>query len=855
MAKSKFQHLPLPSLRTGPARFGRPPLPTDTTRANRENYADHATTIGGQIEGAVEKIRHRLESRGTDAPKIEAGVPLVLEVDPSFFDLDLLRHHFDFEVVLEDDEGFVIVASEDLNFTKFRAMVEAYADDAYGSATIASIHRVDDDGDQIQRLKHILSPRLFAVWPKLSSKHRLFVDVSVECVGTIEVPKPLSDTKQKSDTERTNWQRQKEAAYLAWEDLQESRQAQLERIVEGHEGRVIWSSYPASEGHAELPDCFSTRIEINGDGLRDLVLNFAYIFEVVEPDDIELPQFESADDSDETPPPRIISPAADAPTICVIDSGIQEGHPFISAAIDSENSYSFLPNDDFIGDQVSGGGHGTRVAGVAMFGESIPSDEEFESEFWLQNARVLNSRNGMPRQLFPPKLIGLVVTHFNSGDKQTRIFNHSINATAPCRTRHMSAWPAAIDKLSYDKDVLIIQSAGNVDPRTFKRGNPGVGEHLDAGRRYPDFVYESSFRVSNPAQSFQALTVGSVSYTQFTDPEWASFGSTLAAPSAFSRTGLGIWDVIKPDVVEFGGDYLLSVSGDVSTPEHAEVCYPQTVRSTLEGGPSVAREVAGTSFAAPKVARLAAKLQAILPDEPCLVYRALIAQSARWPGWAYESDDPDQKLRYLRSFGYGIPNEERATSNNVYRSTLISQGEQTIVPGKAKVFQIPVPPEMNKPGDDFDIQVEVTLSYASQPRRTRRGFRGYLSTWLEWKSSGLNEREEDFVGRIFKDEDKNASHKSLPWQLRKKVDAGIEGARRTAGTLQKDWAVIKSNQLPETFCVAVIAHKGWSKDPDTEAKFSLVVSFESITEELRIHERLEVSLGELMIKLQPEIEL
>lgn len=307
-------------------------------------------------------------------------------------------------------------------------------------------------------------------------------------------------------------------------------------------------------------------------------------------------------------------------------------------------------------------------------------------------------------------------------------------------------------------------------------------------------------------------------------------------------------------MVEFGGDYLMSVSGDISTPEHATDCFPQTIRSTLEGGPSVTRDSAGTSFAAPKVARLAAKLQSILPDEPCLLYRALIAQSARWPEWAYENEDPEQQLRHLRSFGYGIPNEERATSNTLYRSTLISQGQQTIIPGKAKVFQIPVPPNLNRPGDNFDVQIEITLSYAAQPRRTRRGFRGYLSTWLEWKASGINEPMDDFLGRIFKDEEQGTKSKSMPWALRKKVDSGIEGARRTAGTLQKDWTVVKSNELPQTFCIAVLAHKGWSRDPDTKAKFSLAVSFESITEELEIHEELEISIGELM-QLESEVEL
>ena len=43
------------------------------------------------------------------------------------------------------------------------------------------------------------------------------------------------------------------------------------------------------------------------------------------------------------------------------------------------------------------------------------------------------------------------------------------------------------------------------------------------------------------------------------------------------------------------------------------------------------RDEIGTSFAAPKVAHIASRLQRVLPDESCLLYRVLIVQSARWP--------------------------------------------------------------------------------------------------------------------------------------------------------------------------------------------------------------------------------
>ena len=206
----------------------------------------------------------------------------------------------------------------------------------------------------------------------------------------------------------------------------------------------------------------------------------------------------------------------------------------------------------------------------------------------------------------------------------------------------------------------------------------------------------------------------------------------------------------------------------------------------------------------------------------------------------------------MRMFGFGIPNMERATENNEFRSTIITQGEQRIHPKEAKIFQIPIPIEMRQPGDDFDVQIEVTLSYVAQPRRTRRHRRRYLSTWLDWKTSNLGEPISNFRRRALKDTEKSLKQekgKSIPWEIKDKRNNGILGVGRSSGTIQKDWAVVKSNQLPEDFCVAVLAHGGWSNDPETEAKFALAVSFEAVNQDLKIHEFLEVSIEELQAEL------
>src|SRR5262249_39711415 len=161
---------------------------------------------------------------------------------------------------------------------------------------------------------------------------------------------------------------------------------------------------------------------------------------------------------------------------------------------------------------------------------------------------------------------------------------------------------------------------------------------------------------------------------------------------------------------------------------------------------------AGTSFSTPKVTRIAARLQEVLPNESCLLYRALIVQSARWPDWTATAT-PAERGNIVRWIGYGIPDMERATTNTDHRTTLVTSGDKLIKAGGCHIYQVPIPPELRKPSDEFDVLVEVTLSYSAEPRRTRRNRRRYLSTWLDWKSSNRGEPLESFRRRAMKTEE------------------------------------------------------------------------------------------------------
>jgi len=877
-----FEHLPLLLRYQGRARLPSGGKTNPQTLANKNARQAHSATLQGAAQALSGNWKQRQAQRqGQALPVIPNGIPILLKVDPRL-DLDVLREYFDFEIVAEQEEGYVIVASADIDVASFLAMVNGFAVNVHGSATIASIHQLFDDPNQTDRLCRILSERLFAEWGNIADSQDFIVDVGIACAGTQEIPAVPKRGKRDTDAswaaKELDWSQKRNAAYDTWEALKIERENQIESFRAVYQGEILHNIDGAPFSAGVLPDSFTVRLKISGKGFKDFVLNYPYIFEVLEPEDIVLPQAVAAQDGQAGQQVAPTPPNADAPAVCVIDSGIQEGHALLQPAVDQAASHCFLPGTaaTAVADEVVPGGHGTRVAGAVLYGEEVPKAGAPALPFWIQNARVLNAQNLMPVTLFPPEAIRQAVERFNDGVRQTRIFNHSINARGYCRTRYMSAWAAEIDQLCNERDVLVVQSAGNL-PIEGAAPLLGIREHLAAGRDYPGYLTEDSVRVANPGQSLQALTVGSVAYDVAESGAWRTFALQPDGPSAFSRTGPGIWNVIKPEVVAYGGDAVRTTNNppDIQGGGRIPAACPELVRSTLHAvGPASDRDDAGTSYAAPKVARIAAQVQRVLPDEPALLYRALVVQSAQWPTWAEDMltrlrNPPDnqpqaEKLALLgaashalRCLGYGIPDEQRATANTDHRTTFITNGETQIHAAECHVYQVPIPPELRQQADEFDVRIDVTLSYVAQPRRTRRNLRRYLSTWVDWKTSNLGEGLNDFRVRALKNaanDDEPLPGSTLPWTLHEKPQWGvIRDHKRNSGTVQKDWAVVRSNALPDHFCIAVVGHQGWSHDPSSVARYALAVTFEIQGGEITIYEPLRAAIAELQAQTE-EIE-
>src|SRR5262245_6647508 len=164
---------------------------------------------------------------------------------------------------------------------------------------------------------------------------------------------------------------------------------------------------------------------------------------------------------------------------------------------------------------------------------------------------ILDESNSIPEHVYPPLLAKRVIERY--AQRGVRLFVHSVNAAGCKRRPHMPAWAAEFDRLAAELDVLILQSAGNIPSRSTTANNPGVQEHLRAGREYPAYLAEAFAGIANPGVAMHSVTVGSLARTTVHSGIWKTIAPRDHV-AAFSRCGLGMWNAPKPDIVEYAGD-------------------------------------------------------------------------------------------------------------------------------------------------------------------------------------------------------------------------------------------------------------------------------------------------------------
>ena len=540
---------------------------------------------------------------------------------------------------------------------------------------------------------------------------------------------------------------------------------------------------------------------------------------------------------------RTTLPAADSdvPHVCILDTGVNHGHPLIATALEPADSHTVEPgwgSDDR-------DGHGTEMAGIAALGnltEALSSNELLYVGHRLESVKLLPEEGsnrgdaGHHGYLTAEAVARPEIT----APQRRRLFSMAVTTRDNRDRGRPSAWSAAIDRLAADADGqgeaprMFVVSAGNVnDP--------------DSWIQYPDSNATDS--IHDPGQSWNALTVGAATnLVQITEPDTDHYQpiAPMGGLSPFSTTSLvwqGQWP-LKPDVVFEGGNAAVT---HLYANSYAETKASLSLLTTnREPQRKLFTTTNATSAAAALVARMAAQLMAVYPNLWPETVRALIVHSAEWTDAMRQSFLPrgshptkGEIARLVRQCGYGMPDLNRAMWSVENSLTMIYEGrlhpfhrDEGSQPKlrDMHLHRLPWPLQELEALGEARVEMRVTLSYFIEPNPSERGF----SRRYRYESHGLRfdvkrpaESEADFRARVnaaARDEEEGtqAGGGDLGWIIGKQ--------NRHKGSLHSDTWQGSAADLASRGVIAIYPALGWWRTRprleryDSTARYALVVS-------------------------------
>jgi len=541
-------------------------------------------------------------------------------------------------------------------------------------------------------------------------------------------------------------------------------------------------------------------------------------------------------------------PDEQAPSVVLLDSGIQPAHPLLANAIAS--SGSVIPG---IGSPVDIDGHGTEMAGISLYGAFLGDAIEkntSQATHWIQSIKILsseaNSGDASARATWPPMTIAAVQQAEAAAPKiNRRVFAMAV--TADMLPLVPTNWSQAVEQIAYNdgRGRVVCISAGNADS-----GNVTLLEG------YPQLNLVQP--IQDPAQAWNALTIGA--FTAFDELPREDRYKTYKpiapkggiSPHSSSKPLDATRVPNKPEVVFEGGN--IAFDGKLPDPTVPTL-------TTLTTGHRLIHPLSSlwaTSGATAHAAHLAASIWKIDPKLRPETVRGLVVHSAKWTERMEEDfESVDDRMRIC---GYGVPDEDYAKWCARERATVIIEDSmpnavmvgkprkeppkrKTTPPTKlepesvVKFFKLPLAEE-SLLMHDADVELRVTLSYFAEMQTYRRN--AYRGLDLRWDMQGPQETEDEFRWRVNKkvrqSTDERVKSKSFKWK--------IGPMRREQGTVQSDRWTGRASLLAGSKLIAVMPKSGWwdqyVRFLTKEQAFSLIVSV--CTTGLDIYSLVEVAL-------------
>ena len=544
-------------------------------------------------------------------------------------------------------------------------------------------------------------------------------------------------------------------------------------------------------------------------------------------------------------------------SVCLLDTGVNNGHPLIGFALLDSDCHSIRLDEWGIDDRE---GHGTLMSGLILYGD-------------LQRTLESGGKVIIPQRLESVKLIPSSGQHneknlYGDVTKQgisraeiqrpdyKRIICMAITSDENDNKGRPSSWSGALDQISSgaedEKRRLIILAAGNVQSENWTR--------------YPEANLNSS--VQDPSQSWNCLVVGAFTEKVDTQDLRLEGYKTIAQRgqlSPFSTTSFFLcWDQKKwpnkPDIVFEGGNVAIDSRNFVSSVDDLSLL-------SLHNRPQERQfsAIYATSAASAQAAWMAGQIQARYPHIWPETVRALMIHSANWTRemtdqfWDEEYTPKENYKNLLGIFGYGIPDIDNALAS--YTNNLVLVSQQELQPFKKRengsgyctkdmhFYKMPWPKEVLEELEEKEVKLKFTLSYFVEPGPGEIGWGGryrYSSYGLRFFLIRPLEAEEDFKKRINDlardDEEKYTDSTSGDNWL-------LGNQNRNKGSIHSDIWIGTAREIAECGLMAVCPINGWWKERhylkkwDKKARYSLIVSLSTQEQEIDLYTPVALKIG------------
>lgn len=804
-AEPKYKHLILDGF-TRTERFARPPRPIKERPVPARDRQQHGADLLGQIEGLKPQLTNAAKAQ--EDAGLEGGFGIQVEFE-SFPDIELAfdklareRSGIELLNVRHDDQRtYATIFVPDGKLTLFESLIAGYLDENRDTKSGPKNRKLLDTIRQI----------------RVASLRGLWTDD----------PSVFPE----SDNESIWWE--------VWLPIRADRHATVatfRRLADGQQLQV-------AQGELEFPERTVLLARASAAEMARSILTLNSIAELRRAK-------ETAEFFDALPPAaqpewledllgRSTFAAAEEPVphICLLDTGVNSGHPLITQALAAADLHTVEPawgtND--------ADGHGTAMAGLALSGnlaDALASNEPIEIGHRLESVKLLPEDGGNAGD---SRHHGYLTTEAVarpeiSNPQRHRVFGMAITARDNRDRGRPSAWSAALDRLASDADGgnatprLLIVSAGNVrDP--------------NAWVEYPNS--NSTDGIHDPGQAWNALTVGACTLlTQITEADAGEYQAIAPAGglSPFSTTS-STWQAhwpLKPDVVFEGGNAARDAIGAVWMPSLSLLTSHHLPAERLFTTTNA------TSAATALAARMCAQLMAAYPDIWPETVRALVVHSATWTDAMRQMFLPANGqgskadyARLVRHCGFGVPDLDRAMWSASNSLTLVLQtelhpfqreGSKPPVLRDMNLHRLPWPLAELEALGETQVEMRVTLSYFIEPNPSERGFRAryrYESHGLRFDVRRAHESEANFRARInaaARDEEAGSTVGG--------DDPGwiIGTKNRHKGSLHSDIWRGSAADLASRGVLAVYPALGWWKTRsrleryDRTARYSLIVS-------------------------------